>query len=52
VKPPKKTPKPSFAACSSPKKYSGLKAGSYTFLVRASNSGGADPTPAKKSFKL
>jgi hypothetical protein len=47
-----KKPKPSFSACRSPKTYKHLKAGKYTFEVRAFNAGGADPTPAEKSFTI
>ncbi len=47
-----KQPKPSYSACSSPKTYKHLKPSSYTFFVRAFNAGGADPTPAKKSFTI
>src|SRR5438067_4896188 len=48
----KKGSSASFAACHSPKAYSHLKAGSYTFLVRALNSGGPDPQPAQRTFKI
>lgn len=42
---------PTFASCASPKHYANLVAGrTYTFLVRAVNSSGVDPTPAGKSF--
>ena len=44
--------KPKFKACHSPKKYKHLKSGRYTFEVRAVGSGGTDPTPAKKNFKI
>ena len=47
-----KKAKPHFSSCRSPKTYTGLAPGGYTFLVRAFNAGGPDPTPAKKSFKL
>jgi len=47
-----KNAKPHFSSCRSPKTYTGLAPGGYTFLVRAFNTGGPDPTPAKKSFKL
>ena len=47
-----KNPKPHFSKCHSPKTYNGLASGRYTFLVRAFNAGGPDPTPAKKSFKI
>jgi predicted phage tail protein len=48
----KKHRKPPFRACSSPKTFRGLKPGRYRFEVRAVNSSGPDPTPAKKKFKL
>lgn len=44
--------KAAFKACSSVKRYKHLKPGKYTFEVRAIGSGGPDPTPAKKSFKI
>ena len=44
--------KPSFSACRSPKTYKHLKPGKYTFEVRAFNAAGAEPTPAKKSFRI
>jgi hypothetical protein len=47
-----KKPKPHFSSCQSPKTYTGLAPGRYRFLVRAFNATGADPTPAKKSFKI
>ena len=47
-----KQPKPHFSRCRSPKEYSGLAPGHYTFFVRALNAGGPDPTPAKTRFKL
>ena len=47
-----KKPKPHYSSCRSPKTYTGLAPGHYTFLVRAFNAGGPDPTPAKKSFSL
>ena len=47
-----KRAKATFSHCKSPKTYKHLAAGNYTFLVRAVNSIGVDPTPAKKSFKL
>jgi pectate lyase len=42
----------SFAACTSPKTYSGLTGGLHTFQVRASASGGIDPTPASYSWTV
>jgi len=48
----KKGTSASFSACHSPRAYSHLKAGSYTFLVRAVNSGGPDPKPAQRTFKI
>jgi hypothetical protein len=47
-----KKPKLSFRACSSPKRYKHLKGGRYTFAVRATNSHGPDPNPAKKKFRI
>ncbi len=41
-----------FKACTSPKRYSHLHSRHYTFEVRALNGGLADPTPAKKTFKI
>jgi hypothetical protein len=45
-------PKPVFAPCTSPKIYKHLKRGKYTFMVRAVNSVGADPTPATQKLKV
>jgi len=42
---------PAFKGCKSPKKYT-LKPGKYRFEVRAVNVAGADPTPAKRSFRV
>lgn len=42
---------PAFKGCKSPKKYT-LKPGKYRFEVRAVNAVGADPTPAKRSFRV
>jgi hypothetical protein len=43
----------SFASCSSPKAYSALADGTYTFAVRALNAAGKpDPTPATRSFTV
>ncbi len=47
-----KAPKLSFKLCKSPEAYAHLKAGSYTFRVRAFSSGGADNTAAKRTFKI
>jgi alpha-tubulin suppressor-like RCC1 family protein len=41
-----------FSQCSTPKRYKHLKPGKYTFKVRARDIVGADPTPAKRSFKI
>lgn len=41
-----------FKGCRSSKTYRKLKPGVYTFEVRARGPGGADPTPAKKTFKI
>ena len=48
----KKGAKASFSPCSSPKTYKNLKSGSYTFLVRAVNPAGRDPSPASQGFRL
>ena len=43
----------SFAACSSPKTFSGLAPGSHTFRVRAIDAAGnIDPTPATRTFTV
>jgi hypothetical protein len=55
VKKPKRHHKhatPTYSPCRSPKRYRHLKAGRYTFSVRASNAGGSDPTPATKRFTI
>ena len=44
--------KAAFKSCHSPKTYKHLKPGKYTFEVRAAGTGGTDPTPAKKNFKI
>src|SRR4051794_5013178 len=41
-----------FKSCKSPKTYRHLSAGRYTFEVRALAAGGADPTPARRSFRI
>jgi streptogramin lyase len=46
-----KPPKPRFRSCRSPKVYR-LGPGRYRFLVRAVAGGLADPTPAKRSFRV
>lgn len=46
-----KNTKPHFSSCNSPKSYKHLKAGRYTFEVRALN-GTSTGTPATKSFKI
>ena len=48
----KKLPKAAFGPCGSPKSYRHLRPGTYTFLVRAFNGAGADPSPASTKFKL
>ena len=45
-------PKPDFAPCTSPKIYKHLRRGKYTFMVRAVNAVGTDPTPATQKFKV
>jgi hypothetical protein len=44
--------KAKFKKCSSPKTYKRLKAGKYTFEVRAVGAGGTDRSPAKKKFRI
>ena len=51
IKKGKKTPKPKFKGCKSPKKLS-LKPGKYRFSVRAVAAGIVDPSPATKAFKV
>src|SRR5205814_8052954 len=42
-----------FAACGSPKSYSGLADGSHTFAVKATDAAGnADPTPASRTWTI
>ena len=41
-----------WGACSTPKAYSGLAQGSYTFNVRATVAGVTDPTPATRAFTV
>ena len=55
VKQPKrhhKKRRPSYRVCRSPKNYTRLRPGRYTFLVRAFNVGGSDPTPATRRFTI
>ncbi len=47
----KKTPKPRFTGCKSPKKLK-LKPARYRFSVRALNAGLVDPSPATSSFRV
>jgi streptogramin lyase len=47
----KKTPKPKFRGCRSPKKLK-LRPGRYRFSVRAVSGGLVDPTPATRSFRV
>lgn len=47
-----KLDKGKFKPCKSPKKYKGLKLGKHVFKVRAVANGLADPTPAKRQFKI
>lgn len=48
----RKPPKPRFAACKSPVRYRHLRAGRYTFQVRARNIAGGDARPAIKRFAI
>jgi hypothetical protein len=43
---------PQFRDCTSPRIYSHLAPGRYVFKVRVSGPGGADPTPARRSFRI
>ncbi len=43
---------PAFTSCSSPKAYADLDEGMHTFEVRAVNSAGADPSPAKHEWRV
>jgi hypothetical protein len=44
--------KPKFKTCRSPKTYTPLTQGNYTFEVRALNAAGVDPSPATKAFRI
>ncbi len=44
--------KPKFTPCKSPKTYSHLVPGAYTFKVEATGAGGADQTPAVRKFRV
>ncbi len=52
IKPGRKKSTTNFSLCTSPKTYTRLKRGKYTFEVRAINSAGPDPSPAIRRFKL
>jgi hypothetical protein len=41
-----------FRACTSPKSYKHLRAGRHRFQVEAVSTGGTDPSPASKSFRI
>jgi alpha-tubulin suppressor-like RCC1 family protein len=43
---------PSFSKCSSPKAYKHLAPGAYKFEVRAFDSAGPDPNPARRAFRV
>jgi hypothetical protein len=43
---------PAFAACTSPKTYTGITVGSHTFRVRAVASAGTDATPASHTWMM
>ena len=47
-----KLDKKKFKPCKSPKTYKKLKPGKHVFKVRAVKAGVADPTPAKRKFKI
>jgi hypothetical protein len=42
----------SYIACGSPRSYTGLADGTYTFLVRATDGGFTDATPATRTFTI
>jgi YVTN family beta-propeller protein len=44
--------KPRFKKCASPKAYKHLRKGRYAFKVRALSPTGADPSPAKRKFRI
>jgi iron transport multicopper oxidase len=44
--------KPTFVTCPARKTFKHLRPGRYTLLVRAVNATGADPTPAKRHFRI
>ncbi len=46
------TRKPTFKRCVSPKVYTGLRKGNYTFQVRVIGAVAPDATPAKKKFRI
>ncbi len=46
-----KRPQPKFRSCRSPRSFN-LKPGKYRFWVRAVSAGVADPTPAKRTFRV
>lgn len=48
----RKQSKAAFSPCSSPVAYKHLRRGRYTFEVRGVNTGGSDPNPAVKKFKI
>ncbi len=41
-----------FAACGSPRQYTGMSKGAHTFHVRAVSGDGPDPTPAEHRFTV
>ena len=52
IKPGRKRSTTNFSLCTSPKTYTRLKPGGYTFEVRAINAAGPDPSPATRRFRL
>ncbi|MFN8164090.1 MAG: PQQ-binding-like beta-propeller repeat protein [Solirubrobacterales bacterium] len=48
----RKKPRTVFSSCASPKTFSHLEPGRYTFVVRAVNSAGPDPKPARRRFEI
>lgn len=49
---PGRAAKPTFTKCATPKAYTHLAHGDYTFYVKALNSAGSDPTPATTRFRV
>jgi hypothetical protein len=48
----KRPPAPAYTTCATPKRYTRLAAGVYTFDVRTTGPGGADKAPASHTFTI